>query len=160
MKAVRYALALLALLAAGTVSAAPDRGRAAVRPAAQPPAQPWGAIYAAIPPSNAHAVVAGTGDRLLIHTRAESQCRTGPRGDTCRMLAEFQTGCGALAQGGRDMRLFQFAPNPHLAVAFSAAGTGPTREAAERDAMDQCAMRDRGSVCRVVAWSCVGSPAR
>ncbi|MBY0337027.1 MAG: DUF4189 domain-containing protein [Acetobacteraceae bacterium] len=148
-------LLLLPLLACLLAGAAPDRGRG-TRPA-PPPSQPWGAIYAAVPPSNAHALVTGLGDRMLIHAQAETQCRTGPRGDSCRMLAEFQTGCGALAQGGRDQRLFQFAPNPHLAVGFSAAGTGPTKDAAERDALANCTARDRGSVCRVVASGCAGS---
>jgi hypothetical protein len=104
----------------------------------------WGAIYAAPAPSSGLGVAAGRSDRLSTHGRAETACAARASGLPCRMLVEFSSGCAAAAQAARGDR-----------VAYTAAETGPTRQAAENAALGACQSRSRDA-CRVVQTACLG----
>ncbi len=131
-------------VASGPVSAQPPRG------------QRWGAIYAALPPTPAIGTNEGAVGRDIVHARAEGACRAQARGD-CRLLTEFNSGCGAAAQATRLIAVVQTHDPSVNRVTFVTAANGPTRADAERAALAQCNGRDRSASCRVVAALCVGS---
>lgn len=161
--AARAALAIAGLLAAAAPARA-QTGRS--EPPAPPPAAapapasgPWIAIYAALAPGAAFGMSAPQPDRLMAHAQAETECRAGPGGSTCRRMLEVWQGCAALVQGVRDLRPFRFGTPPpeslaRLPVAVVLASEGVSREAAGREALAQCAGRERGLLCRVVASGC------
>lgn len=129
---------------------------AAPRLAAPPQALTmWAAIYAAQPPSAAFGAIGGLSDRLMTHVRAETQCRSGPGGDTCRRVLEVGQGCGALVHGARDMRFLpNRQPDPNQPVALAVGGSGPNAAGAQGDALAICRQRERRATCRVVATVC------
>jgi hypothetical protein len=91
----------------------------------------------------------------MAHVRAETQCRSFPRGDTCRRILEIGRGCGALAHGARDMRILPGqSPDPNQPVALAVGGSGPDAAGAERDALAICRQRERTATCRVVTTVC------
>lgn len=114
----------------------------------------WGAIYAATPPAVAIGISHGSADRTMVHVRAESECRA--RGHAgCRLLTEFNSGCGAAAQATRAVGLVQTADSSTSRVSFIAAGTGASRMDAERSAISLCSSREPSAACRIVASACV-----
>ena len=114
----------------------------------------WAAIYAAPPPSVAVGISHGGGDRTMVHVRAENDCRA--RGQTgCRLLTEFNAGCGAAAQATRAIGLMQTTDSSTSRVSFIAAGTGASRADAERSAISVCNSREPTASCRIVASACL-----
>ncbi|MCX8133318.1 MAG: DUF4189 domain-containing protein [Roseococcus sp.] len=163
--AARAALAIAGLLAAASPAWA-QRGRSeppaplsAAAPA--PGAEHWIAVYAALAPGAAFGMSAPLADRLMAHAEAETSCRAGPGGGTCRRMLEVRQGCAALVQGVRDLRPVRLGTPPpgslaRLPVVLALAAEGASRDAAEREALAQCAARERGLLCRVVASGCAG----
>ena len=134
---------------------------AAPQARATPGTSRWAAIYAARPPSAAFGASAGMADRLMAHVRAEMLCRSNPRGDTCRRVLEVGQGCGALAQGARDMRIMpNQRPDPNQPVALAVGGSGPDVAGAERDALATCRQRERAATSRVVTTVCATAAGR
>ena len=132
---------------------AAGRGVPVAQPAAISSAR-WGAIYAAPPPAVAVGMSHGSGDRTMVHVRAENECRA--RGQAgCRLLTEFSSGCGAAAQATRTLGVVQTADNSTSRVSFIAAGTGASRADAERSAISMCSSREPSASCRIVASACV-----
>jgi hypothetical protein len=103
----------------------------------------WGAIYAAPAPSGGYGVIAGRGDRLTTHGRAEATCAARAEGLPCRMLVEFNAGCAAAAQASAGNR-----------VVVTTAETGRSRQAAEQAALGACQARS-AEACRVVQAACI-----
>ncbi|WP_431267960.1 DUF4189 domain-containing protein [Dankookia sp. P2] len=128
---------------------AASAGGAAV---AAPAGRGWGAAYLAAAPGTDFGLTVGVADRLAAHTQAQSAC--GARGAPCRAALEFADRCGAVAQARRTLGLFRTADPRTYSVSYAAAGSGPTREAAEGMAMDECRSRERTTGCEVVASSC------
>lgn len=120
------------------------------------PAASHGVIFVSRAPSAGFGLITGERDRLAAHRVAEQNCRTNGAG--CRMLLEFTSACGAVAHGiRRSQYAIVMTSNPTTWVVSSASGGhGPTREAAEAEAMADCRSRDPGATCRVVAATCNG----
>ncbi|WP_027283655.1 DUF4189 domain-containing protein [Rubritepida flocculans] len=154
--AARAALLLALLLAA----AAPARAQPGRSEPAPPASDAWIAVYAALAPGAAFGMSAPQTDRLMAHAEAETLCRAGPGGGSCRRMLEVGRGCAALVQGVRDLRPLRFGTAPpeslaRLPVALVLAAEGAGREQAEGEALARCAARERGLLCRVVASGCV-----
>lgn len=113
------------------------------------------AFLAAQPPSPALALAVSADPAAL--AEAETRCRMAAMGAACREVLRVTAGCGALVHGARDPRLVPAPHNPQIPVSVKTAASAPTRDAAERDAMQQCRQRDRGATCLVVAAGCVGA---
>lgn len=113
-----------------------------------------GVIFAARSPSAAFGLVVGERDRLTAFRHAEARCTQA--GPGCRAVAEFTTACGAVAQAVRRHRsAFLMTSDASTFVVLSAhAGTGGTREAAERDALAECRAREGHATCRIAAAQC------
>ncbi|MBS7791893.1 DUF4189 domain-containing protein [Roseococcus sp. SDR] len=113
-----------------------------------------GVIFAARSPSAAFGLVVGERDRLAAFRNAEARCTQA--GPGCRIVAEFTTSCGAVAQAVRRHRsAFLMTSDASTFEVLSAhAGTGETREAAERDALAECRSRDGHATCRIAAVQC------
>jgi hypothetical protein len=112
------------------------------------------AIYGGRAPSASFGMAVGIGDRLAAHRHAEAQC--SQRGQGCRVLAEFTSQCGAVAQGVQRSQwalVMTSDPNTYVVTSISA-GSGASQAAAEADAMAECRSKDRGAQCRVVAATC------
>lgn len=120
--------------------------------ATAPGGRGWGAAYLAAAPATDFGLTAGLADRLTAHARAQSTCGAG--GTPCRAALEFTDRCGAVAQARRTLGLFRTADPRSYSVSYAAAGSGPTREAAERAAIDECQARERTTRCEVAASSC------
>lgn len=115
-----------------------------------------GVIYAARSPSAAFGLVVGERDRLAAFRHAEARCTQA--GPGCRIVAEFTTACGAVAQAVRRHRsAFLMTSDASTFDVLSVhAGRGETREAAERDALAECRARDGHATCRIAAAQCRG----
>jgi len=113
-----------------------------------------GVIFAARSPSPSFGMVVAGSDRMSAFRIAEQRCTAG--GPGCRVIAEFSTACGAVAQGlRRHPSAFVMTNDPSTYLATSTnPGTGATRDAAEAEAMAECRSRDPQSQCRVMAAQC------
>ncbi|WP_369126545.1 DUF4189 domain-containing protein [Dankookia rubra] len=112
----------------------------------------WGAAYLATAPGTDFGLSVGLADRLAAHAQAQLAC--GARGAPCRAALEFADRCGAVTQARRTLGLFRTADPRTYSVSYAAAGSGPTRDAAEGAALDECRSRERTTSCEVVASSC------
>ena len=126
----------------------------AVAPQRVAPPAAQGVIFAARSPSAGFGLVVGERDRLSAFRTAEQRCTHG--GPGCRVIAEFTAACGAVAQGVRRSQwaIVMTSDASTFTVTSTNAGSGETREAAEREAMAECRARDPRSSCRVVAAQC------
>jgi hypothetical protein len=115
-----------------------------------------GVIFAARSPSAAFGLVVGEPDRLAAFRHAEARCTQA--GPGCRIVAEFTAACGAVAQAVRRHRsaFLMTSDASTFDVLSTSAGTGATREAAERDALAECRARDGHATCRIAAVQCRG----
>jgi hypothetical protein len=113
-----------------------------------------GVIYGGRAPSASFGMTVGAGDRLLAHRDAERACSAGGAG--CRVVAEFNAACGAVAQGVKRSQwaLFVTADPASYVVTSVSGGSGVTQAQAEGDALAECRSRDPGASCRVVASAC------
>jgi hypothetical protein len=113
-----------------------------------------GVIFAARSPSGGYGLVVGERDRLAAFRQAEARCTEA--GPGCRVVAEFTAACGAVAQGVRRHRsaFIMTSDASTFDVLSTSAGTGETREAAERDALAECRGRDSQATCRIAAVQC------
>ncbi|WPB84220.1 DUF4189 domain-containing protein [Sediminicoccus rosea] len=120
-----------------------------------PPAN-HGVVFAARSPSAAFGLVVGERDRLAAYRHAEARCTQA--GPGCRIVAEFTAACGAVAQAVRrhQSALFMTSDASTFHVLATSAGSGDTREAAERDALAECRSRDGHATCRIAAVQCRG----
>lgn len=115
-----------------------------------------GVVFAARSPSAGYGLVVGERDRLAAFRHAEALCTQA--GPGCRIVAEFTAACGAVAQGVKRHRsaLIMTSHASTFLVMSTSAGSGETREAAERDALAECRARDGNSTCRIAAVQCRG----
>jgi hypothetical protein len=113
-----------------------------------------GAIYLAPAPSAGFGLTYGLADRIAAHGQAERRCQA--QGGACRLALEFTDRCGAVAQARRSNGLVRTADPSTYTVTFAAGGAGPTREAAEGQALGACGNRDRTAACEIVASGCGG----
>ncbi|WP_431305240.1 DUF4189 domain-containing protein [Sediminicoccus sp. BL-A-41-H5] len=122
----------------------------------QMPAVSHGVIFAARSPSAAFGLVVGERDRLAAFRHAEARCTQA--GPGCRVVAEFTAACGAVAQAVRRHRsaFLMTSDASTFDVLATAAGSGETREAAERDALSECRSREGHATCRIAAVQCRG----
>jgi hypothetical protein len=141
----------------------PGRGVPVLAQRVEAPATPLatplathGVIFAARSPSAGYGLVVGERDRLAAFRQAEARCTQA--GPGCRVVAEFTTSCGAVAQGVRRHRsaFIMTSDASTFDVLSTSAGTGETREAAERDALAECRGRDPQATCRIAAVQCRG----
>ena len=114
----------------------------------------WGAIYAAAPPGHALGISHGMTDRSMVHTRAQTACRASGQAG-CRMLTEFNSGCGAAAQALRARGMMITADASTYRVAFVTAANGTSRADAQARALEGCRAREPTARCRIVAAACV-----
>lgn len=124
-----------------------------VNAAAGPAGGRAGAIYLAAPPSAGYGLTFGMADRLGAHGQAERNCRSRG-GGACRLALEFTDRCGAVAQARRSTGLVRTADPSTYTITFAAGGAGPSKEAAEAQAVADCRSRDRSATCEVVASGC------
>ncbi|MBV1800182.1 DUF4189 domain-containing protein [Siccirubricoccus sp. G192] len=119
----------------------------APQPAPQP--QPgWGALYAA---GAAHGLAVGRADRAEALGAAAALCAR--RSLDCRLVAEFTGRCGAVAQAVDREVLVALRPLGPASIMATAAGAGPTREQAQRAALENCSRQGSG-ICVLVAGAC------
>jgi hypothetical protein len=118
------------------------------------PQQSHGVIYAARSPSAGFGMVVGEHDRLAAFRTAEQRCTQA--GPGCRVIAEFTSACGAVAQGVRRSQwaIIMTSDASTFNVMSTSAGKGATREAAEADALAECRAQDPRSQCRIAAVQC------
>ncbi len=125
-------------------------------PAGARPSVSHGVIYGARTPSAGFGLVVGEPDRMAAHRLAERACTSS--GPGCRPLAEFTEACGAAAHGVRRSQWALFMtsdPNSYVVTSLSA-GSGPTQQRAEQQAIAECRSRDPMAVCRITAAACRG----
>lgn len=138
---------------------APSATRGVRRPAIALPVMPaapngYSVVYAARSPSSGFGMVIGNTDRLAAYRTAEQLCRAA--GPDCRMIGEFTSMCGAVAQGiqrSRNALFITSDPNTFV-VTSTSQGSAGNRADAERDAMAECSSVDRQGTCRIVATQC------
>lgn len=114
----------------------------------------YSVVYAARTPSSSFGMVIGQADRLAAYRMAEQLCTAS--GPGCRMIGEFTSMCGAVAQGiqrSRNALFITSDPNTFV-VTSTSQGSAGNRAAAERDAMAECGSVDRQGTCRIVATRC------
>ncbi len=133
----------------------PARSQMPVAAHPAPPAS-HGVVFAARSPSAAFGLVVGERDRLAAFRAAEARCAQA--GPGCRVVAEFTTACGAVAQAVRrhSAALFMTSDASTFTVLSTSVGRGATREAAERDALAECRAREGHATCRIAAAQCRG----
>ena len=112
-------------------------------------------VFASQLPSSALSLTRDAGPHGTV--AAETECRMAARGAPCREVQRFTSGCGAMVHGGRDPRLIRIPYSPEVPVSTKTVAVAPTREAAEREALAQCQLRDRTAVCLVVFAGCTSS---
>ncbi|CAA9270587.1 MAG: hypothetical protein AVDCRST_MAG27-3088 [uncultured Craurococcus sp.] len=113
-----------------------------------------GAVYLAPAPSGSYGITYGMADRIAAHGQAERRCQA--QGTDCRLALEFTDRCGAVAQARRSNGVVRTADPSTYTITFAAGGAGPSREAAESQAMASCGGRDRTAACAIVASGCGG----
>lgn len=120
------------------------------------PAAPngYGVVYAANSPSSSFGMVVGNADRLSAYRLAEQRCAAS--GPGCRMIGEFTSVCGAVAQGIQRSRfaLFMTSDPSTYVITSTSQGSADDRAGAESDAMAECGSKDRLGTCRIVAARC------
>lgn len=134
--------------------ASPVAGAATAGGAARPAAARFGAVYLAPAPGIGFGLTYGVADRLAAHGQAERACQA--RGVACRQALEITERCGAVAQAKRTTGMVRTNDPSTYTVTFAAGGAGPTREAAEAQAVADCRTRGRAATCEVVASGCGG----
>lgn len=111
--------------------------------------------YVGAPPSRGLGLSEPLGDRVAAHRGAETSCHMSNGNNPCRLLAETQEACLAVAQGVRAVGLAITADPDTYVVHHWAQGSGPDAGAAERAAMSDCGSRRAPGVrCRIVMRKC------
>ncbi|WP_421989915.1 DUF4189 domain-containing protein [Roseococcus sp.] len=133
---------------------AASRRPAAVLPQMTAAPNGYGVVYAARAPSSGFGMVIGNSDRLAAYRIAEQRCAASGAG--CRMIGEFTSMCGAIAQGIQRSphALFMTSDPSTFTVTSTSQGSAASRSSAEQDAMAECASVDRQGTCRIVAAQC------
>ncbi len=111
-----------------------------------------GAVYLAPAPNGSFGMTYGMVDRIAAHGQAERRCQA--QGTACRLALEFTDRCGAVAQARRSNGLVRTADPSTYTITFAAGGSGPSREAAEGQAMANCGNRHRSAACEIVTSGC------
>ncbi len=122
----------------------------------QPAPATHGVVFAARSPSAGFGLVVGERDRLAAFRHAEQRCTQA--GPGCRIVAEFTAACGAVAQAVRrhQSAFIMTSDASTFTVLSTSAGSGETREAAEREALAECRSREGHATCRIAAVQCRG----
>ena len=88
----------------------------------------------------------------LLHPHEEKRLRQ--INDTAIEVPQTTLSSLIMAQARRTLGLFRTADPRTYTVSYAAAGSGPSREAAEGAALDECRSREHATSCEVVASSC------